>query len=232
MASFLEVINVRTQREEGFVRGRSHCDKCGQVLRWWELIPLVSFIILKGKCRYCHHKIKARYFISEIVLGSIFLIMYLRNERDMLSYLQVSVLFLTVINDLDTMSVPVTVLRIYAVISGLLYLISGEYLSSLISAVIISLFLIILNVFLKGIGEADIMLIGFFTLSYGWKKALMALILSVYLCLPCAIYLVHKRKDTGTMIPFCPFIAWGMLISMLFFENIWTIFTKISSHLL
>ena len=50
----MNVVIDRVPRNESFVKGRSHCDHCGETLKWDDLIPIVSYIFLRGKCRYCH----------------------------------------------------------------------------------------------------------------------------------------------------------------------------------
>lgn len=61
VASFMNVVIDRVPRNESFVKGRSHCDHCGETLKWDDLIPIVSYIF-KGKCRYCHTSIPIRGF--------------------------------------------------------------------------------------------------------------------------------------------------------------------------
>ena len=227
MASFLEVINVRMQKGEDFVKGRSHCDKCGHILSWWQLIPVISYLILRGKCHYCHCKIRSRYFISEVVLGTLYLLIYINKGVNIMYLGYASILFLTVINDIDTMSVPVVVLRIYAVMSLLFFIINGMNLSDLATALLTGFILIVINVRFKCIGEADIILLGFFTLAFGRKRMIMCVFLSVYLALPYVIFLLIKGKNRKTMIPFCPFIAAGIVTSMLYYREIMWLVRKI-----
>lgn len=71
VASFMNVVIDRVPRNESFVKGRSHCDHCGETLKWDDLIPIVSYIFLRGKCRYCHTSIPIRGFLIEIFGGLI-----------------------------------------------------------------------------------------------------------------------------------------------------------------
>ena len=64
MGSFLNCTAIRIGRKETFVRGRSHCMNCGHELSWMDLIPVLSWVMLGGKCRYCGKKISARYPIT------------------------------------------------------------------------------------------------------------------------------------------------------------------------
>jgi leader peptidase (prepilin peptidase) / N-methyltransferase len=74
IGSFLNVLADRLPRNESVVKGRSHCEKCKKELAWYDLIPLLSFIFLKGKCRYCHTRLSAYYPIVEFITGVMFVI--------------------------------------------------------------------------------------------------------------------------------------------------------------
>jgi len=74
VGSFLNVVICRLETEEGMVKGRSHCPKCGQTLRWHDLIPIVSFFMLRGRCRACKEKISWQYPIVEVAAGLLFLL--------------------------------------------------------------------------------------------------------------------------------------------------------------
>lgn len=75
VGSFLNVVALRLQREEDFIRGHSHCVECLHELSWKDLIPVLSWIGLKGKCRYCGRNISPRYWMVEVVSGGMFLLM-------------------------------------------------------------------------------------------------------------------------------------------------------------
>ena len=66
----------RLGKEESIIRGRSHCPKCGQVLAWYDLAPLVSFFMLRGRCRACQEKISWQYPLVEIATGLLFLLIF------------------------------------------------------------------------------------------------------------------------------------------------------------
>ena len=75
VGSFLNVVALRLQREEDFIRGHSHCVECLHELSWKDLIPVLSWIWLRGKCRYCGRDISPRYGIVEVVSGCMFMLM-------------------------------------------------------------------------------------------------------------------------------------------------------------
>ena len=74
MGSVANALIDRLPRGESWVKGRSHCDKCGHVLNIFDLIPLLSFVWLRGKCRYCHKPISVRNFVVELILGLAFVV--------------------------------------------------------------------------------------------------------------------------------------------------------------
>ena len=82
----------RLPRRESWLRGRSRCDKCGHVLGVWDLIPVFSYVVLQGKCRYCHRSIAVRNLLVELVMAGSFV--YLSNLGN-LSYL--GILWITLI---------------------------------------------------------------------------------------------------------------------------------------
>ena len=75
IGSFLNVVVLRLQKEEDFIRGHSHCVDCLHELSWKDLIPVLSWIWLRGKCRYCGRDISPRYWVVEVVSGCIFMLM-------------------------------------------------------------------------------------------------------------------------------------------------------------
>ena len=75
MGSFLNVVALRLEKEEDFIRGHSHCVDCLHELSWKDLIPVLSWMWLRGKCRYCGRKISSRYWGVEVTSGLMFMLM-------------------------------------------------------------------------------------------------------------------------------------------------------------
>ena len=84
--SFIECMTQRTVIHES-VYGRSHCDYCGHTLHTLDLIPIISYLFLKGKCRYCHHPLKISLLLNEITVGFLFVLLYLRVGFDLRSFI-------------------------------------------------------------------------------------------------------------------------------------------------
>ena len=77
IGSFLNVCIYRLPRHESIVIGSSHCTKCGVPIKWYDLIPVFSYLILMGKCRYCKEKISLQYPCIELVNGVAYFCLYL-----------------------------------------------------------------------------------------------------------------------------------------------------------
>ncbi len=76
IGSFLNVCIYRIPRKESIVVGASHCTKCGNKIKWYDLIPIFSYLCLTGKCRYCKEKISLQYPCIEGINGIAYLSIY------------------------------------------------------------------------------------------------------------------------------------------------------------
>ena len=72
IGSFLNVVIVRVPRKESIVKVRSHCENCGYQLKWFDLIPIFSYLVLGGKCRKCKTKISAQHLVLEVLNGILY----------------------------------------------------------------------------------------------------------------------------------------------------------------
>src|SRR5574344_831187 len=78
LGSFYLVVATRLPKNEEMIFSRSHCDMCGKILKWYQLIPIFSYLIFGGKCPNCHKKIPVINLLTEIITGALFTFMYLR----------------------------------------------------------------------------------------------------------------------------------------------------------
>ena len=74
IGSFVNVVSVREAKGEDFVHGRSYCPHCQHSLHALDLLPILSYLFLRGKCRYCKQSISIRYFLVEIVFAVLFIL--------------------------------------------------------------------------------------------------------------------------------------------------------------
>ena len=76
MGSFYHVVATRLSNEESIVKPGSHCPRCNHFLKWYENIPIISYLILGGRCSKCNSKIPLSYLIVEIITGALFAVCY------------------------------------------------------------------------------------------------------------------------------------------------------------
>ena len=105
IGSFLNVVVYRLPRGLGFVRGRSFCPKCKHKINWFDNVPVISFLILKGHCRFCGRKISWRYPLIELLAGALFYLSYL-SHLSFLSYLLICGLVVIFFVDLEHQIIP------------------------------------------------------------------------------------------------------------------------------
>ncbi|MEW6276794.1 MAG: prepilin peptidase, partial [Bacillota bacterium] len=78
VGSFLNVVIYRLPRGEQVTGGRSRCPACGRALAWFDLVPVLSFLLLQGRCRHCLARISPRYPLVELLTGAVFAALFLR----------------------------------------------------------------------------------------------------------------------------------------------------------
>ena len=93
LGSFANVCIYRLPKNKQIITDRSFCPKCKKIIKWFDNIPLISFLLLNGKCRKCRKPISLKYFIIELITGIGFLLIYL-NFNNYLTIIFLSVLFL------------------------------------------------------------------------------------------------------------------------------------------
>jgi len=109
VGSFLNVCIYRLPKEKSIIRPASHCPGCEAPVKWYDNIPLVSYILLGGKCRSCKGNIRPRYFLVELITGILFLVFYLKFGFSLLSFNFIflfSLLILVSFIDIDYHAIP------------------------------------------------------------------------------------------------------------------------------
>ena len=102
VGSFLNVVIYRLPRGLGFVKGRSFCPHCKKKIKWFDNVPLISFILLKGRCRVCHSPISWRYPVVELTTALLTLLIFnfkfeILNQYSILNFKTIVDLFLTLL---------------------------------------------------------------------------------------------------------------------------------------
>lgn len=235
MGSFLNVLIDRLPREESVVKGRSYCEKCKHKLFWYDLIPLLSFAILAGKCRYCRVSLSFYYPIVEITTGILFAMtaLFVLNNSQLPYFLYlISSLIVIFFIDLKFGIIPDKVL-FPAIIAAFLFMIHDSlFINHLLSALGAFLFFFLLHVLTRsrGMGFGDVKFVILMGLVLGFPGIVFGLYIAFLTGAAISLMLVAwgKKKLRGSTIPFGPFLVLGMLVS-LFWEDL--ILQLISSFL-
>lgn len=223
VGSFINVLVLRTRQDQKFLGGRSKCQKCKQAIKWHDLIPVLSFFVLRKCCRGCKEKISWQYPLVELTTGVCFSLVYLVNIDALAGVIPMLIytFFLIVIFDydlkyqqiLDRFSVPAMIIALV-----LNLLLGVSIWSMLIGAVLIGGFFLVQWLLSKGtwIGDGDIRLGVLMGLILGWQYGLVALFLAYVIgALIGVIMLVTKKAGMKTRIPFGTFLAAATFVSML-----------------
>ena len=228
--SFFCCVGLRLSTGKKFINDRSICDKCGHVLAWYDLIPVVSFILLKGRCRYCHEKVSLLNPFIEVVTGILFALSYYSFGFSLDLVLSLSLVALSMIifaSDLTYMIIPDEVIIFFSIVIIILEFflkgISGVGLS-LLSGLSLFFFMYCLmmlgNALFKkeSLGGGDVKLFFVLGLVIDPFLGLVTIFLASLIALPVSLYLLYKNKEH--MIPFGPFILIAFLI--IFFSKVTT----------
>lgn len=227
IGSFLNVCIFRIPLEESISFPASHCFKCDYKLRWYDLIPVVSYILIRGKCRNCKEKISIQYPLIEIGNGLLYMAVFYKFEYsiDTIKFM-ILVSLMIVIGMIDfktkyvytiTTSVGVVIGIIFCIIN---WIITKDFpVNNLIGAMVgfIPIWLIIITTHGMGEGDADIALLCGIFLG-GKLTALMIFIAIILGGIVAGVILALKPKDKKAEIAFGPYLVMGSLIS-LFFGN-------------
>lgn len=212
--SFLYCLALRIVRKEDWIKGRSRCPNCGHILGFCDLIPIVSWLYLKGKCRYCKNRIPASCLFSELFMGSVFVLTCLKTISDPVSTISFLVLFslffcLSVV-DLKSYIIPDVFIALGIINRVVSVFIQGNVQNGLMvfySAVLIA-FTVIVSALITNtisrrecVGGGDIKLIFTVCLYTGFYKCLVVLLLSSLIGI-LIVLMTRKRK-----IPFGPCIC-------------------------
>ena len=224
--SFLNVVIYRTPRKLSFVKGFSFCPACGHRLRGWELTPVLGWLFVKGRCRYCQAKISPRYPLVEMLGGCLALlcIRQFANDGEALTvFAFFAVLTVIAFIDIDTLEIPngaVLAAALIGVVS--IFTVPEIELSARFFGIFsVSVPLLLLALLIKGaFGGGDIKLMAACGLLLGWKLSYLALFFAI---LGGGIYgiwlLATHRKGRKEQFAFGPFLCLGMAASLFWGEQ-------------
>lgn len=225
IGSFLNVCIYRIPLHQSIVTVSSHCMTCGRKLKWYDMIPVFSWLLLGGKCRNCKSKISLQYPVIESLNGILYVVICLVNGMDLLSLiycLMTSALLTLSLIDWRTYEIPPGInafLFILGVAAAVLD--RGNLLSHLAGMVCVSGFLGILYLISRGraIGGGDIKLMFACGLILGWKLIILAFLLGCII--GSVIHLVRIRvQGEGHVLAMGPYLSAGIFLAALW-GNAW-----------
>lgn len=223
IGSFMNVVSVRGTKGEDFIHGRSYCPHCHHLLCAFDLLPILSYLLLRGKCRYCKQPIQIRYVLVEIVFFVLFfLVAYLKSPVEIVGYFFCTICMLIALMDMDSFEVDLRLLFILAIIG---FYIRMNVIEEVILSMIIG-FILYSTVYgvgkwiwkeeVFGIGDlyyltalgpffspSQILFIGLFSFVIGGGVVISWMLLL-------------KRNTMHVKIPFAPFITISALLTFLF----------------
>ena len=234
VGSFLNVVIYRVPRNESIVNPPSHCPVCGHPLKWYDMVPIVSYIVLKGRCRYCGAKISIKYPLIEALTGFAFVGVGLRFgwSLQFFEYITFSALLIAVgFTDLFDGVVPDIIVIPGAIVGLVFSALQGKaVLSSSIFGLLflLGVFALIIVVTRGGMGQGDATFGAMIGSFIGFKFSVVVLVLAFILGAIIGVILLsvsHKSgKDT---MPFGPYLAIAAYIVVLYGYKILLWYTKI-----
>lgn len=237
IGSFLNVCIYRLPLHENIAITGSHCMSCGHRLAWFDLVPLFSWMLLGGKCRYCKVKLSVQYPLIEGLNGIGYVLIFMVNGScvdSIVLCLFFSALLVVSVLDWRTYEIPIgvniTILVLGITRTSVDYIHIAEHLIGLIC---VSLFLLLLNLLTNGrtMGGGDVKLMAAAGLLLGWKQIVLALWLGciigsvIHLCL-------MKFAGRGRKLALGPYLSIGMIIAMLWGDALIQWYMGVGSRIL
>lgn len=223
IGSFMNVLIVRTPRDESVSFPASHCMSCNTPLRAWHNVPIFSWLFLRGKCSFCGAKISVQYPIIEILSALIFLFTAMKLGINLHSFgiaLVFTLLLSLSVIDFYYKMVPDSLnlaALTFAILSATsLGQLGYNFTNALLFAGGFTLLRFYLSYALKkeAMGEADIMIAATMGAVLGIQLALVAIFLSALLALP-ALLLTQSDDEDSKQLPFIPFLAMATWIVLM-----------------
>ena len=235
--SFCNVCIYRLPYNESVIKGRSFCPSCKNQIKWYDNIPFLSFIFLRGKCRNCSNKISFQYFLVELLSGISFLAIFFLYGISITTLLLIILsIFFIIIFFIDLkhyiipneLTFPLMVIGfIKSFDPNLNQTIFPNYINSLLGGIFgYSIIWLIIFFYKKvrnkegmGLGDAKLMaVVGFW---FGWISIPFTIFISSVVALVLVIpSLLKKTKDMSAQIPFGPYIIIGCILYVSFANQI------------
>lgn len=228
IGSFLNVVAIRLPKGENFISKKSHCVACNHELRWYENIPIIGYISVGGKCRYCKTKLSPNYIIMELITAISYTLIvdkYGFTIETVINLLAVTALILIALIDIQTMEVYITIPIATTIIILLIKTGQAFYLNNfgilkgtaLVLLGYVTIFEMLRIIYKDKLGDGDmyIFMVVSATLPAGLVPySLLATCLIALTTMTTLI--IYKKLTRKTPFPFGPFIAAGYLLTAIF----------------
>lgn len=238
IGSFLNVLIDRLPRDRS-IWGRSKCDSCKRKIAWYDLVPLLSFYLLKRRCRYCKHELSWQYPVVEMVTGILFVVSFVSivKTNDINVYIASTLITFTITSgliviffcDLKYRIIPDQILLL--ILTSTLFdrlIIEPTNMIPYISSAL-ALFGIFLGLVLvtkgKGMGMGDVKYAFVMGLLLGYPTSIVAFYIAFLTGAGLSLILiVAGRKRFGQTIAFGPFLVVGTVVSQIWGSDLWIYF--------
>lgn len=220
IGSFLNVCIFRIPKKEDIVKMSSHCMSCGYHLKWYDMVPIFSFLALRGKCRKCGAKLSVQYPLIEAANGILYVCIVWTGGigiESLLYCLMASALLVLSVIDFRTYEIPFGI-NLFILALGLVRAVTdfSNIVTYLIGSLSVSIVLAILYYATGGraIGGGDVKLMAACGLLLGWKLIILAFLLG---CVLGAVIHVIRMKVSGEgrVLAMGPYLSMGVLIAAL-----------------
>lgn len=235
LGSFLNVCIYRIPKSESVVLGHSHCTSCTHALSVLDLCPVLSYLCLKGKCRYCKETISSRYMLVELLIGILFVILYKDYGLSYEMFLYegfIAILIVLSMIDLELMILPTSIivsgLGTGLIAKGIQSYLSQDYfilVNTIIGGVVgFGLFYLLAVISEKvmkkeALGFGDVRLMGMLGVYVGVEQLfIMLLIASLSACIVGCILLIKNKRSEAY--PLGPFLCSGTVVMILWGQPI------------
>lgn len=219
IGSFLNVVILRGLSSESIVFPPSKCPKCNHRLKWWHNIPLISYILLKGKCYFCNEKISIQYFFVELLTGLTFLAVFYKFGYTLQTLVCFGIFSMFIIMTVTDLKEKV-IFDIHSIILGILGILLSILNHTLINSIlgilegvlIMELLAAVGYLFVKSraFGVGDTFIAAALGAIFGWQPLLTVLLLSLLLqaalTIPLFVKKLYKQKDFATITSLVTFL--------------------------
>lgn len=233
LGSFYNVVGLRICKNESIVYPSSHCTNCNHKLKFYELIPVLSYIFLRGRCKKCKEKISVMYPLIELFTGILFALSFYSfgfSSETLLLIIISSLFVIIIVTDLNYYIIPDIILVVFGIlilIYNFVFKGIGAMVTYLLYGALMFLFMFVLmklgNAVFKeeSLGGGDIKLMGVLGMTLKPIMSFFSLSIGAFVALPISLYIYKTKKDK--IIPFGPFIVAGFLIVLFMKIDVQTI---------